>query len=175
MDKLFLGLLFLTVDIRIGLGNMTVDLLPNFAGYLLLGKGFEALQGAVPRFQPIKPWTTALAVYSGALFGLDLLGISFESDLVMWLLGLAAMAAGFYVSHVLVMGIGDLERSNAVDLGSGKLKTMWLYWVIFAIISYLIIWLPLVGTVATVASAILAIAFLLTFYKTKNAWETHQT
>lgn len=171
MKNLFLGLLFLTIDFKIGLGRISINILPDFAGYLLLSKGFEEMKGQSARFASVQPWTTALAVYSGVLFGAELLGITFGSRIVMWALNLGAMAAGFYGSRVLVLGIGDLEQANNLDLGSGRLKVIWLYWAILEGIRQLIRWIPLVGNVAAVAAIILALAFLAAFYKTKNAWE----
>lgn len=166
MKLLFMGLLFLTLDIRIGLGNFTVNLMPEFVGYYLLHQGFLEMKKVCPRFRPMRPWVMGLGIYSGAIFALELLGISVGGDLIMWILQLLALAAGFYVTYVLARGMGDLKVP-----GHEKLVTMWQYWAIFAAVSHMVSWLPLVGMVAMVAAAILAVVFTATFYKIWKAWE----
>lgn len=166
MKLLFLGLLFLTLDIRLDVGSIAVNFLPEFIGYYLMYKGFLEMQEGCPRFRGIKPWVMGLGIYSGVLFAVDLLGIALGGDLIMWILRLLATIARFYVTYTLARGMADLQAP-----GSEKLMTMWQYWAIFATVSHMVSWLPLVGMVALVAAGILAIGFVVAFYKLWKAWE----
>ncbi|MBP3673278.1 MAG: hypothetical protein J6J18_05560 [Oscillospiraceae bacterium] len=171
MSRLFWGLLFVLMDVKITLGSAEVGLLPDFAGYFLLMKGMEELAEESKRFDKVRHGAFVMVLVSAVLYVADLLDLTAMQAVGIWVLGLIAHVAGLAVLYGMVSGIRQMERGSGWDLQGEKLRTMWLIQAVMGTIAYLLGWIPLVGTVAGVAGMVTAVCFLAAMFGTKKRFD----
>ena len=90
MNRLFLGMLLVFLDIPLTVGSATVELLPDFAGYLLMMKGLQKLAMDSSVFQRGETVALVMAVIHGIHWLMDFFAGSIQAELYAWLVGLAA-------------------------------------------------------------------------------------
>jgi len=71
-------MLLVFLDFNINLGRSKIGLLPDFIGYIVMAGGLAELQSESESFAKVKGFAKGMAVYSGILYLLDLLGFSFS-------------------------------------------------------------------------------------------------
>ena len=170
MNRLVLGMLFVFLDIPLELGSATLELLPDFAGYLLMMKGLRelALDSAV--FQRGETVALVMAVIHGIHWLMDFFAGSVQADLYAWLVGLAVTVLDLVLTYWVVKGVEDMERRNHWQLQGRKLRSMWLIQLVLTILCALLNWLPLVGTVCVIASFVVAVCFLVAMNDTRKRY-----
>ena len=89
MKTVFWGFFLILLNFNLSFNSHVLNLLPDFAGYLLLYRAGEALAEENRRFGQLRPFEMGMAVYTGLLWVGDLLGVT-SSGPVSTLLGLAA-------------------------------------------------------------------------------------
>ena len=160
MRQIFLGMLFVFLDFNLNLGNVTLGLIPDFVGYILLIRGLDALAAESRRFVQARPWAVVAAAYSGALYGLDLLGIGSSLGIFAWALGLASLALSAYLSGLVVRGILEMERTKGCGLAGSALQGCWMAAVITSALCYPLAFVPVLGWSCVLAGLICNILFL---------------
>lgn len=164
-------MLFVFLDFDLKFGSSKVGLIPDFIGYILIFVGLAELTAGNDRFSRARPFAAAMAVYTGILYGMDLLGISYTlGTLIPFLLGLASTLISLYISYNIVMGVKDLEAALEQDLNSRPLYSMWIALAIFSLAIYAIILIPGLNPLCIIAGFVVGIAFIVLFNKTKNLY-----
>ena len=171
MKDLFIGMALVFLDVSVGVGEHTFDVLPDFVGYYLMMRNLEALSDRSVWFRKARPMALALAVYSAVLYAVDALAVSVYGRFVSFCLGFLAMIGGLLLGYRTVSGVRDLERLLNRDLEGEKLQSFWLYMAVIQGITYVCGWIPLVGTVGVIAAAVMSICFLAAFYRTMDLYE----
>lgn len=166
MNRLFWGLFFVLLDLKVTLGSAAFGLLPDFFGYFLLMKGMEALEEENRHFAKGRHWAFALVLLNVILYVADLLDLQTMDRVRVWCVGLAGHGAGIYVLYKMIAGIRQMEEDRRWDLHSGKLKAMWLIQTVMGTIAYLLGWVPLVGIISGAASSVTAVCLLAAMYGT---------
>lgn len=171
MNHLFLGMLFIFLDCHVNFGNCTIELLPDFVGYLFLIKGLDALSGENQWFAKKRPWVLGMAVFAGAVYGMDLFALSGKLRMLRWCMGLAAAAGNLVICYWIIAGIRQLEDCRGVELQGKRLRSLWTYLAIISGISAVCGWIPMVGTISAAAEFVVSLCFVIAFYQTKNLYK----
>ena len=171
MNELFIGMLLVFLDVNIGFNNHIFDILPDFVGYFLMMRGLEALNGKSRYFEKARPVALGMAIYSAVLYAVDVLAVTVYSRFVSFCLGILALAASLLLGWWIVSGVREMERYQNRDLDGEKLQNFWLYMAIIQGITYACSWIPLVGTMGSIAALVMNICFLAAFYRTKTLYE----
>ena len=171
MNELFIGMLLVFLDVNIGFSSHIFDILPDFMGYFLMMRGLEALSGKSRFFEKARPVALGMAIYSAVLYAVDVLAVTVYSRLLSFCLGIVAMVAGLLLGWWVVSGVREMERIQNRDLEGEKLHSFWLYMAIIQGITYACGWIPLVGTMGSIAALVMNICFLAAFYRTKTLYE----
>ena len=160
MKKVFWGFFFIYLNFHLTLNGITLNLLPDFVGYLLLYQAAGTLAGESGRFQKLRPFSVAMAVYTGILWVGELLGVTGENWLGI-LLDTAALVVSLYISWNVVQAILEMEESRSADLNGRAVRRDWLVLVIaeFVSVGLLLLCRPLLFT----TSEVLLISVLLLF------------
>ncbi len=170
MNNLFYGMLFVFLDFTLNLGNCVIGLIPDFVGYILMLKGLREIESESGLFARAKPWATGMAVYTGILYAMDLLGISARLRFAAWLLGLLSTAVSLVISYWIVTGVRDMETARRWDLQGDKLKILWVALAVVNVICYLCGWITLVGWIGAIAGFIIGICYLVAFNSTRKMY-----
>lgn len=143
--KLFLGLIFILLDMKITVGTAVIGLLPDFIGYYLVMKGLE------DRDDPWRHGAFGLLLVSVVLFIADLVAKS------------AGAQVGFWCVEVLAE-IGMLLLVRRAAGGHRGTKELFPVLCCIRMLAILLGWVPLVGTVCAAAGAVMAVCFLAAAY-----------
>lgn len=171
MRNIFIGLLFIFLNFNITIGASIIGLIPGFIGYIYILKGFDELKEQGEWFTRLRPYATGMAIYSGVLYVFDLLGISTSMGALFTVpLGLVSTIISLYISYGIVMGIKDMEVVNQFELNTGALLSAWKVMAFCAIISYLVIWIPIIAIIGIIIGFIASIWFLYSFSQSKNKY-----
>lgn len=171
MNALFIGMLLVFLDVNVGFNNHIFDILPDFVGYFLMMRGLEAMARESRWFAKARPVALVMAVYSAVLYAVDALAVTVYSRFLSFCLGLLAMAASLLLGWWTVSGVREMEQLQNRDLEGEKLRSFWLYMAIIQGITYACGWIPLVGTMGSIAALVMNICFLAAFYRSKNLYE----
>ena len=170
MQNLFFGMLFVFLDFNLELGEVTIGLIPNFVGYILLVRGLEELYGESTLFQKALPISKGMVVFSVVMYVINLMVLNVQLRFAGWLLGLALTITNLLISRWIVSGVQEMERKKHVDLGGAYLDMIWKALAAVVLVAYAISWIPLIGGMCAIASFVIAICYLAAFHHTKQRY-----
>ena len=171
MRTIFIGFLFILLDFNLNLGSSSIELIPDFIGYIYVLKGLMELSEHSEWFTRLKPFANGMAIFSGIIFVMDLLGISVAMGTIVTMpLAIVSTIISLYITYGIVMGIKDMEAANEWDLNSDSLYSTWKVLVICTIVSYMVFFIPFVAIIGIVVGVIANIFFLYSFNHSKNRY-----
>ena len=109
MKGIFWGFFLIFINFYVTINGHTLNLLPTFAGYILLYRAAGELLGESGRFGKLRPFAVAVAIYTGILWVGDLLGVT-GANWLSTLLELAALAVALYISWSVIQAILEMEK-----------------------------------------------------------------
>ena len=174
MNKLFFGFLLIFVDFNLNLNGHTLNIFPDWAGYCLIYAGLNDLANEGEHFPLAKPWCLGMAAYTGIVWVLELLLGETKLGIIGWLLTLAAALVSFYVSYLIIQGIGDIEHNRGVSLGQDKLMKAWKLYVIFGLAARALVILAPLAVICVIVAFVAAVLFLVRFNSTRQAYNNLQ-
>ena len=170
MTNIFVGLIFLFLDLNINLGQISIGLLPAFVGYYLLARGLQTLPEDAD-FSKARTLSLVMAVYTLVLYILNLLGLSSQLGLLSWILESVRLVVYFSILYLMNRGIGQLQVNTGKDLGAEQLRPLWLALVVLESAALILSWVPVVGAFAMIGSLAVHIALLVVYYNVKKRYE----
>ena len=121
---IFWGFFLIFINFYVTINGHTLNLLPTFAGYILLYRAAGELLGESGRFGKLRPFAVAVAIYTGILWVGDLLGVT-GANWLSTLLELAALAVALYISWSVIQAILEMETHYGTDLNGTSARTAW--------------------------------------------------
>lgn len=171
MKNIFIGLLFVFLDFNLNLGASTVELIPDFIGFILMYNGSKELIQESEWFNKIMPFTLGMSIYSGVIYALDLLGLSAGLDLAFsFILGVITLIMTIYINYAIVMGVSDMEIRYDSDFNWKPLYAAWKLLAICQVLIYLLVFIPIFNIIGLLVVLIANIYYLYCFSKTKNLY-----
>jgi len=177
MRSIFIGMLFVFLNININIGGTSVGLIPDFIGYCFMLRGLTEIEGFSERFTKIKPIVKGMAIYSAFIYLFALIQgptnvniqYAFSSlGFFVLFLSLVSVLASLYISYNIIMGIKDIEGIQARDLHSERLHSVWKVKAVFSILTFVIIIAPALAIISMLVSFVVAIIYLIAFNKSKK-------
>lgn len=170
MKNIFIGFILIFLDFDLNLGSSKIGLIPDFAGYIIMISGLEEMARESALFIKVKPYVTGMAVYTGVLYLLDLVGISTSLGILSYVLALTSIAVSLYISYNIVMGVIDIEGKYNTFLNGSRLKSTWKLLAITNVLIFILFLIPIVAVICIILSFIVTICFLVDFNKSKNLY-----
>ncbi len=170
MAKIFWGFLLIFLDFNLNLGSSQIGLIPDFAGYLVLIGGLTEMAEESPLFAKVKPYAAGMAVYTGILYVMDLMGISASLGALSYLFAIVSIAVSLYISYHIVLGVKEMEETYRAFLGGDALKSAWKLLALFQIATYVLLLFPAAAVICIIVVFIMAIRFLIAFSKSKSLY-----
>ncbi len=173
MKKLFFGFFLVMINLNIYLNNgvMTIDLLPDFIGYILITKGLGELEGEVPLFANLKRLTLGASLLLTVKYALDVYGITTQ-------LGMAGLLLDFVLSviHVIVCwgvveGFEVLSPLHSIDLKCVGLKqAVYALSVMYVCTYATMVIMPAISVLCVLGGFLVSIWFMVLLYQAQKAW-----
>jgi len=170
MSNIFTGMLLVFLDFNLNIGRSTIGLIPDFIGYIIVDKGLAELADESYRFAKARGFAKGMAVYTGILYFMDLLGITNDNSAGAFILGLVSTLISLYISYSVVKGIEDMEVSRGKGLNAVSLNSAWKMNACFSLAAYLLILIPFLSVICMLVSLVAAIVFLVALNKSKKLY-----
>jgi hypothetical protein len=170
MKNIFIGFILIFLDFSLNLGNSKIGLIPDFIGYIVMISGLEEMAEKSTLFINVKPYVTGMAVYTGILYLLDLVGVSVSLGVLTYVLAITSSAISLYISYNIVMGVIDMEGKYNTSLNGDSLKSTWLLLVVFNVLTFVSWLIPSFAIIFIIMSFIVSICFLVSFNYSKNLY-----
>ena len=193
MKNMFVGLLliFLDITLNISLGwQGTLDILPDFVGYILILRGAGEMAEVSPSFAKINPAVWAARAVSAISFLLNLFGLSaalppdgLPPQILQPPILLAEEILLFWVTWQMASGIRDMEYHYGTWMNAEDVTVAWklmvgIYAAGFVFSRLAVLLMAPLNLVATLFLILLVIGnvavnifFLVQFYKAKKAYD----
>lgn len=155
MHRLFWGLFFVLLDFELSVGRAVFEILPDFAGFFLLMKGMEELSDSVPRFEKSRHVAFGAFLVSAIVYGAGLLNQEAMAGVWLWVLELGCLIAFLWL-------LGQITACLSLP---EQLKGLYPIVAVVQVLGHVLGWVPLIGSVCSVASAVVSAVFLLAFWK----------
>lgn len=169
MNRIFIGMLLVFLDFNLDIGASRIGLIPDFIGYIFMIMGLAELQSLSEQFVKASPYAKVMAVYTGILYVMDIMGVSvILGNYITFVLGLLSTVASLVISYNIVMGVKVIEQDIEQDLNSQELYTAWRLLAIFSIGTYLLLIFPPIAIIGMIIAFAFGIYYLLVFNKTKK-------
>lgn len=170
MMKLFWGFALVLLDFSWELGSASIEVLPDFLGYLLLMRGMEPLLEerffARGRHVAFGLMLLSIVLWIAALTDPDT-----GTAIAVWGGTLIAKIAGLFLLYGTVREICRLERENQWDLQGDRLKGMVPIVVLMLPVCKLLEWIPIVGRIGLAAGTVISFCFLAAFWNTSRRFQ----
>lgn len=153
MNKIFIGLFFVFIDVNITLGNSAISMIPDFIGYILIYFGLKQMEEESYWFGRTKSLVIVMFIYSTFGFFSDLTGLIptvVSGKIAVVLIGYLSTIAGLYIAWSIIKGIQDMETEKEHNFFGRRSMASWKMIALFQLIS------PLFGIIGQVANAYLA-------------------
>lgn len=170
MSRILTGFLFIFLDFNLNLGNSKIGLIPDFIGYLIMLGGLAEMAEESPLFDKIRPYAVGMAVYTGILYAMDLIGISASLGFLTYLIAIIGTIISLYISYNIVMGVKDTEAKYGAALKGERLRSCWVNLAILNAVTYVSIIIPFIAVICLIVTFIFAVIFLLAFKDSKNLY-----
>lgn len=170
MRNIFTGFILIFLDFNLNIGNSQIGLIPDFAGYIVMLSGLEELARESDIFIKVKPYAASMAVYTGILYLLALLGLSTSLGGLSYVLSIISLAISLYISYQIVMGVIELEQKYRTLFNGIGLKSAWNLLAIFNIVTFLFLIIPGIALIFILLAFLVSINFLVAFNKSKNLY-----
>lgn len=183
MKKLFWGFFLIFLDFNLNFNQYSLNILPDFAGYILLFQGMRELGEESRRFQSIRPFAVGMAVYTAILWLGNLLGVGSGSEyqqILTDILGLLAAIVALYVSWGLTQGVLEMESRRGADLNGQRIDKMWKALAAVQIVNTVVGWMANLANIAALAALavplvivglVVIVLYLMAWWKAAEAWE----
>jgi len=172
MGIIFYGLMFLTLELILPMKS--IGLMPDVFGFAFLIMGLNKLKTNSMYFSRAMRLCIGMLLPSAICFGMGLMG---QESVAIFLLNLLCVIGAIVVGFMVIAGLRDMECNDDVDVHATTLRTLWLCYTAIKALSFLVSvllifgYFSMIGVVASYATDIIGLTFMVLFYRTKNKFE----
>lgn len=168
-------MLFVFFNFTINFGDSIIGLIPDFIGYILMMIGCNELKETSGCFVKVKPVLIGMTILSVIFYILDFLGLgTINSAVLLLLINGIAVFGSLYSTYMITFGIGEIEKNTNIELEAGRLMYLWKVRAMFSILTYLVLFIPILSLICILISFVFAILYLIAFNRSKNHYHEAQ-
>ena len=173
MDKLFLGLVLVLLDLNISFGTVSLDLIPDFLGHFWVAQACIQLLSFDKLFHKVQLVEKLLTVYSGIVFLLHLFGADAQLGIWRLLLDGVQIIGCLIAVYWLICGLKQIEQTHSWDLSAASLQMMWPIIACLHSIALVLSWIPVISLLVSLAAIVASVCFLAILYKSRQQFTEH--
>jgi len=178
LRRIFIGFLLIFLNFNLQFGNIVIDCIPNFIGYIYLIQGLRELE----KGEYSSYFTNAIVIAKGlffyetitffsSLFGFTTF-INTNYLLIATIVGIIYILASLYCSYLIIQGFIEMRNNFQDPYETDKLYTIWKAIAIIQIVAFLLLMLMPTGSIICyVILFIINIMFLVSLNRLKNGFE----
>mgnify|MGYP004606890701 CR=1 FL=1 len=131
METLFIGVFLVLLDISVNIGGYPVGILPDFLGYMMIGRGLSELAGLQsPHFDRLRGKARVFTVYSLVLYVLSIFRVTEKLGGLGLVISLVTFVFAVYTVLEIIKGIRDAELALESDFQVKTLTKAFCVWTV---------------------------------------------
>jgi|GEM_PF-5530724 len=166
MNKILIGLVFLVVNLTVN----SIDLIPDWLGFILIMLGAREMMRESENFARLKPFAMAAALFALVIFVAGLVGGTIS------ILPMLCWPLSVYVYLLIVRGVRDLETKYSADMHSADMMKYMNFGVVGSIVLTVLV-AANVGVLALIVGIVTVVfmgLYIYNFYLAKQVYESIQ-
>lgn len=137
MIRLAVGMLFILINFAPEIGNLSINLLPDFVGYILILSALDKLRTKSPYFQKMSGMLFLLIVYKIVEYILAMFSLNTGiRATILFYAGIAALVLDFIIQYRVFCGIDEIAYGDDVRVNTGRIFVLFKIEVVLAVLAY---------------------------------------
>ncbi|MBR6638222.1 MAG: hypothetical protein IKK96_05125 [Lachnospiraceae bacterium] len=138
MIKLAIGMLFVLMNFSLDIGDLSINILPEFVGWLLFLSAAEKLKTKSEYFDKISGALFFMSIYKIADYIVSMLNINAGTIATVFFYGgIVTTVLGLYLLYRIFCGIEEIAQKDDVRVKTGRIFTLFKINVVITILAYL--------------------------------------
>jgi len=171
MNLIIWGLVCVFLDVNLPVGPVTIDIIPDFLGFILIAVGMHAYASQSEYYRKIRPFVWGAAAVSAAVYIANMFGViplnTLPSVIITVILTILYLITTYYIYR----GIRELEQVQGRVLGAENLRRIWIIMVVAEALTLLCYYLPVLILLQMILSFAANVAFLVQIIRIKRLLE----
>lgn len=168
---MLIGVVFALVALRVPIGGMELDILPDVVGYALIAVGMDQMK-EITLYRRARLFAWGAAAVSVLVLWVGTLDVKVQ---LYMLCSLAGLCLGAYVTWQLALGLIELEQMVGVPLNGDKMKIPWMIYLAAELYTYwsVVAVLPDLQSITVFVAPAAAIFYAILLYSGWRGYVDH--
>lgn len=171
MNLIIWGLVCVFLDVNLPVGPVTIDIIPDFLGFILIAVGMQAYASQSEYYRKIRPFVWCTAAVSAAVYIANMFGVIPLNTLPSVIITVILTVLYLITTYYIYRGIRELEQVQGRVLGAENLRRIWIIMVAAEALTLLCYYLPVLILLQTILSFAANVAFLVQIIRIKRLLE----
>ena len=171
MNLIIWGLVCIFLDVNLPVGQVTIDILPDFLGFLLIAYGMQQYASQSEYYRKIRPFVWGAAAVSAAVYIANMVGVIPLNTMPAVVITVILMVLYLITTYYIYRGIRELEQKQGRVLGAENLRRIWLIMAAAEALTLVCYYLPVLVLLQMILSFAANVAFLVQIIRTKRLLE----
>lgn len=138
MIKLALGMLFILMNFSLDIGELSINILPEFVGYLLILSAVDKLKTKSAYFDKMSGLLFFMAMYKIADYIVSMLNVNAGMIATVFFYGgIVATILGLIIQYRVFCGIDEIAYNDDVRVKTGRIFVLYKINVVITVLAYL--------------------------------------
>ncbi|MEI8199083.1 MAG: hypothetical protein WCG21_03390 [Eubacteriales bacterium] len=171
MNLIIWGLVCIFLDVNLPVGPVTIDIIPDFLGFILIAAGMQAYVSQSENYRKVRPFVWGAAVISAAVYIANMFGVIPLNTLTSVIITVILMVLYLIATYYIYRGIRELEQKQGRVLGAENLKVIWIVMAAAEGLTLVCYYLPVLILLQMIVSFAANVAFLVQIIRIKKILE----
>jgi len=171
MNLIIWGLVCIFLDVNLPVGPVTIDIIPDFLGFILIAIGMQAYALQSEYYRKLHPFAWGAAAVSAAVYIANMFGVIPLDTLPAVIITVILMVLYLITTYYIYHGIRELEQKQDRILGAENLRRIWIVMVAAEALTLICYYLPVLILFQMIASFAANVAFLVQIIRIKKILE----
>lgn len=169
MKLILIGLLLTELDFNLNFKAFSIDVLPDFIGWILLLLGCAKMLSYGNKFRSAWTISAAMIILAGVSAVPAILGMGLLNTVLTVVNVIGSLAAIYFI----VKGISDIEDALREDLGYLDIWKVFCIKIVTLVLAAVMQFIPYFGAVFIIADIVVSIIFLYRMFTVTKAYKNH--
>ena len=171
MNLIIWGLVCVFLDVNLPIGPVTIDIIPDFIGFILIAAGMQAYISQSENYRKMRPFVWGAAAVSAAVYIANMFGVIPLNTLPSVIITIILMVLYLITTYYIYRGVRELEQKQGCVLGADNLRIIWIVMAAAEALTLICYYLPVLILLQMILSFAANVAFLVQIIRIKKILE----
>jgi len=171
MNLIIWGLVCIFLDVNLPVGPVTIDIIPDFIGFILIAYGMRQYASQLEYYRKIRPFVWGAAAVSATVYIANIFGVIPLNTMPAVVITVILMVLYLITTYYIYRGIRELEQAQGRVLGAENLRRIWIIMAAAEALTLVCYYLPALILMQMIVSFAANVAFLVQIIRTQKLIE----